>query len=344
MVGSGAAVATPGAAEGPPARRARVELPTATGEILAGWAPAPVWGYRVDRLAPRTRALRHKAWDFYGIATAELYVAVAVAHVGYLGTAFVQVVDLATGARIDRIAVTPFGRGGALPASSARGDVVFRHRDARLAFSHVPGGRAIAIDWPGRRAIRAELVLEDRAGIAVVIPNGRGYYYNHKVPALPVRGWLRAGGTRHDLTGAFATLDWGRGVWPHATFWQWATASGRLADGRVLGVNLGAGFGDARAGDENMVTLDGVLHKLGPVDFAYQPRAWRAPWRLRDRAGRVDLILEPRLDNGAGAIVGPIGAELHQLIGRYRGTVVVAGERLAIDGLPGWAEQLRARW
>ena len=225
-----------------------------------------------------------------------------------------------------------------------RGDVAFAQRGARIAFTHVPGGRAIAIDWPGRRAIRAELVLEDRAGIAVVFPNGRGYYYNHKVPAMPVRGWVRADGIRHDLSRAFATLDWGRGVWPHATFWQWATASGRLADGRVIGLNLGAGFGDTRAGGENMVTIDGALHPLGPIDFAYQPRAWRAPWRLRDRAGQVDLVLEPRLDNGAGTIVGPIGAELHQLIGRFRGAITIRGERITIDGLPGWAEQLRARW
>jgi hypothetical protein len=40
-----------------------------------------------------------------------------------------------------------------------------------------------------------------------------------------------------------------------------------------------------------------------------------------------------------------ITSEVHQMFGRYRGTVIADdGEAIKIDGLIGWAEEHHARW
>lgn len=51
--------------------------------------------------------------------------------------------------------------------------------------------------------------------------------------------------------------DWGRGVWEYSSFWNWASASGFLPDGRRVGLNLGCGFGDLSAATENCLVLEG---------------------------------------------------------------------------------------
>lgn len=58
---------------------------------------------------------------------------------------------------------------------------------------------------------------------------------------MPATGWLRYGDEEEELRPdqALGSLDWGRGVWESSSFWNWASASGFLPDGRRFGLNLG---------------------------------------------------------------------------------------------------------
>jgi hypothetical protein len=118
-----------------------------------------------------------------------------------------------------------------------------------------------------------------------------------------------------------------------------------LPDGRVFGLNLGAGFGDLSRGTENALFLDGRLHKLGAVTFAFDRQRFTRPWHLRDAAGRLDLELEVSAERVARANLGLIRSEVHQCFGRYHGVAVLDdGTRLDLDGVPGFAEEHVARW
>jgi hypothetical protein len=305
-----------------------------------GWAPHPRWRYDPRAVG---RRLRRKEWDFYGVTTREHFLGLVIADVGYLGLAAAQWIDLA-GRRhaVERASVTPLGWGAALPASSEDGDARYRFRSTHVEVVRNPdGSRRVHGAWP---ELTVELELAPAQGVAVAAPlgGGRGFYYNHKVPAIPARGAITLAGRRVELDDAFATLDWGRGVWPYHTSWRWAVAQGRLADGRAIGLTLGDVSADAGAAREDAAIVGGALHKLAPVEIEFDREHPLRPWRVRGPG--VDLTLEPRVDNGRRVQLGIASSQLASAIGFFYGTITAGAETIALRGVPGWAEEHRARW
>jgi hypothetical protein len=189
---------------------------------------------------------------------------------------------------------------------------------------------------------------DDHESMVIVIPFTQNrFYYNRKVNCIPAEGWVEFKGQRYRISpeDSLGNLDWGRGVWPYSSFWVWASASGYLPDGRTLGLNLGFGFGDTSQATENAVILNGVVHKLGVVDFNYDPVDFMAPWELKSPDGRLDLRFEPFIERVAKTNLLIINSEVHQMFGRYYGTAILDdGERVEIEDLVGFAEEHYARW
>ena len=81
------------------------------------------------------------------------------------------------------------------------------------------------------------------------------------------------------------------------------------------------------------------------MDFTYDPTDFMRPWRMVSPDGRLDLEFVPFLERVAKTNLLVITSEVHQMFGRYRGTVKTDdGEVIAIDGLIGFAEEHHARW
>jgi hypothetical protein len=158
---------------------------------------------------------------------------------------------------------------------------------------------------------------------------------------------VRAGPSRYRLDPAtgFAVQDWGRGIWPYRSFWNWGVATGYAGD-VLLGVNFGARWTTGTGCNENGILWNGRLHKvMEDVQWEYDPAEWRKPWLVRaPHSGAIDLVLEPfaahqpRLDLGVLATGGTCA------FGRWRGVVRAEGRELAVDGLVGWAEEFAHRW
>ena len=182
----------------------------------------------------------------------------------------------------------------------------------------------------------------------IVIPiKKKRFYYNHKINCLPAKGSIQYGDEGIILApdSAVGQLDWGRGVWEYSSFWNWASASGYLNDGRSVGVNLGSGFGDTSAATENALILENRVHKLDQVTFDYDPKDFMKPWKFTDNQERLDLDFVPFKDRVATTRMVIINSEVHQLFGHYSGRVRTdEGEVLKIDGLIGFAEEHHARW
>jgi hypothetical protein len=66
---------------------------------------------------------------------------------------------------------------------------------------------------------------------------------------------------------------------------------------------------------------------------------------VRSAAGDLDLTLAPRHDRHARTEALVLRTEVHQVFGRWTGTVPDgAGGRLVVEGLVGFAEESRSRW
>ncbi|HSD83771.1 MAG TPA: DUF2804 domain-containing protein [Anaerolineae bacterium] len=323
-----------------------------------GWSRQPMLDCNLENARFYSRRfwqrLRIKRWDYYGLTTPDHFFSATLADLGYAGQVFIYLIDFATGEYHEATLTVPFSRGITLPRNSTEGESTFDNGKVRLTFRHRTEARHISVAWPqfAGKDFAADIVVRlkpDHESMTIVIPmnSARRFYYNRKINCLPAEGYLTWGDDRITFVPdtSLGNLDWGRGVWDYRSFWVWASASGRLPDGRAVGLNLGFGFGDTSRATENALILNGRLHKLGRIDFRYSSQNFKQPWRMSSPEGRLDLEFTPFVERVAKTNLLLIASEVHQMFGRYRGTVIADdGQAIEIDGLIGWAEEHHARW
>jgi hypothetical protein len=323
-----------------------------------GWSPQPLLDCNLEKarfyaLRPLQR-FRIKRWDYYAIFTPRRFFSATIADLGYAGNLFVYTMDFTGGDLREEGLVIPLGRGIRLPRNSTQGESHFEDSRLRLHFEVTAQGRHVEVNWPAfhnGKGIQAVIDLAcppEHESMTIVIPiPGRRFYYNRKINCMPAQGYIQYGDQREQLhpDDTLGSLDWGRGVWEYRSYWNWASASGFLPDGRTLGLNLGCGFGDLSRAGENCLVLDGRIHKLEQVRFDYQSGSYMQPWRFTDAQGRLDLTFTPFKERVARTNLGIITSRVHQMFGRYAGWAVDdGGVRVEIKDLIGFAEEHQARW
>jgi hypothetical protein len=321
-----------------------------------GWSRLPL--HRCDLSGAW---LRKKRWNYWAFTNETHLFSATVSNIDYAGLAFVYVADFERGSVLEATVVTPFGRGCALP-ETVHEDVVFRSRKLQIAMRQRVDPRRVEIrvDMPGfaGRGLHAELEAsypEGHETLNVVIPwDDRRFQFTAKHNTLPAHGCVRLGASGEHpaeeiaFAGAqsFACLDFGRGIWPRRCAWNWGAASG-TQDGRSIGLNLGGKWTDGTGATENALCIAGRLTKIDEdLVWEYDRDAWLAPWRVRAPAsGALDLRFTPGLERVAALNVGLVRSEVHQLFGRWSGSLRAAGgEAIEVRDLVGWAEEHRAIW
>jgi hypothetical protein len=277
-----------------------------------------------------------------------------VANLDYLGVVFVYFLDFETQRFIETSVSVPLGRGCDLP-ETVDGDIRFGSDGLKVSFlTTAEGGTRIRVRAPrfGGEPLEADVNVTrppEHETLNVVIPwSSSRFQFTSKQNTLPTAGSVRVGDTEYVFSGAesFACLDYGRGIWPFNCFWNWGAAAGVQKVGTV-GLNLGGGWTDGTGMTENGLCVDGRLSKIGDeLDFDYDAVDYMRSWLIRSRGSdRVNLRLDPFFERVAKTDLGLLKSEVHQVFGRYSGTVVSeAGEAIALDGLIGWVEQHEARW
>lgn len=324
-----------------------------------GWARQPILDCNLENSSfyPGWRRLfqrfRLKRWDYYALFTPQRFFSATIASLGYAANVFVYTLEYRTGELHEEGLILPDWT-VRLPRNSTSGETIYESKQAHLRFKVEPGQRKVLVDWPAfhdGRGIRADLVLRcppEHESMNIVIPiENKRFYYNRKINCLPAEGLVHYGNLRQVINPreSLGSLDWGRGVWAYKSYWNWASASGFLADKRPIGLNLGCGFGDTSAATEDALILDGKIHKLDSVLITYDQKDYIKPWRFVDSQGRLDLTFIPFKERIARSNLGIIVSEVHQMFGRYTGTVIAdEGEEISIDGLIGFAEEHQAKW
>lgn len=333
------------------------------GELAqVGWARQPLLDSNLEQaafypgLARPLQRLRVKRWDYYALFTPTRFFSATIADLGYASNVFVYTMDWQT-KTLHEEGLVLSSSAVRLPRNSSEGETVHEGKDARLCFRAQPGLRWVQVDWPAfdnGKGIHAELEMvcpPEHESMNIIIPiRDKRFYYNRKINCMTAAGVLQYGGVKEqiDPRTSLASLDWGRGVWEYQSYWNWASASGFLPDGRTVGLNLGRGFGDTSRASENALVLDGKIHKLGKVRFDYTSGRYMEPWRFVDEdpdARRIHLTFTPFKERVACSNMLVIFSEVHQMFGRYDGCVAADdGEEICIEGLVGFAEEHHARW
>jgi len=292
-----------------------------------GWSRRPL-----HRCNLRGRWPRKKRWDYWCVTGDDVMIALTWADVDYLGLAVASALDLASGALVEEFALAR--PGGAFAETVGGGDVAFERRGFALRIEPRADGTRLSART---RRLQIEITVEPpRESLSVVVPfDDARFQFTCKQIGLAARGRAIVDGRERRLDGAWAALDFGRGIWPHRTRWRWAAAAG-TANGRAVAFNLGGLWTRGTGATENALFLDGRAHKLSDeIELDGQ--------RLSSPA--VELSFVPLHARHVGADVWPIGARLDWACGWFNGWLLAGGgERIEVRNLFGWNEEVRARW
>lgn len=318
-----------------------------------GWSRTPLQDCSITGRWPRK-----KRWNYWAVTNETHLFSMTVSNVDYLGPVFLYVADFEAGTVVEESVPNLLGRGCKLP-DLVNDDVVFDRKKLSLSMLHSAADTELHVvrlraDWPtfGGVGLTADLEVtypDDHDTLNVVIPwSSKHFQFTAKHNTLPVNGSVVLGDTTIEFGSeqSFATLDYGRGVWPANSTWNWGSASG-LRDGRRIGIQVGGTWTDGTGQTENAVMIDGTMRKNDEdLVWDYNPSDWMKPWRISTpTSSDIDLVFTPQLERIAITNAVLLKSEVHQLFGTYAGTVRDAsGGSVHFDNLIGWAEEHKARW
>ncbi len=311
-----------------------------------GWARQPIIRGNLCGQWPRK-----KKWNFWNWICRRFVFSVTVADIDFAAFCAVSFTDFETRKTVSGTAfVRPHSF--AMPEQVER-PVIFHGRS--MEYANLNDGGDIRVRFGGLAKdgtrLAADFVVRKPPGhesLTVVVPwTPARFQLNCKENTRPCEGSVTVGDRRYvmDPNDCHAVQDFGRGVWPYRSFWNWAVCTG-VHDGHRIGVNMGGKWTTGTGANENAICFDGRLYKvMEDLTWDYDPRAAMQSWRVRStHSDTIDLILQPIVAQFANLNLGLLGSGGVCVFGLWKGTVRVDGAAIRINDLIGWAEEFAHRW
>lgn len=294
------------------------------------------------RRPPWWRWLHHKRWQYVGIGSDEVFIGVAVVHLGWGSTAFAYAFDRASRRLLadwSQDGAAFMGAVGERPVHGAWAH--FRGLGAQLKFEHLAAENVLRLRVQTRAMrLEADALLNDGPPwLLAVGPVADGVAHaTQKSSALKVDGALQVGARTIDLSAAVASVDSSNGWLPHRTAWRWASAHSP-----TLGFNLQAGYFGAH---ENALWLDGRVIPLAAANFRFDEQQPLAPWHVETVDGLLDLTFTPEGARQDRRNLGLVASRYVQPVGTFSGTVRASrgSTPRSVQGLLGVTEDHASRW
>lgn len=186
-----------------------------------GWSRTPLHTCNLPAALPRK-----KRWNYWTVNDDRFFFSATIADIDLAALAFAYYFERGT----DRFAEkTVIAVPGSVPlAPTVAGDAIVDTPAMRVSLTDEGSGTRIRVDAADFRGepLHADILVERPARhetLNVVIPwTNAQFQFTSKQNTLPARGVVTIGDRRFELdAGAFACLDFGRGVWPEETLWNW---------------------------------------------------------------------------------------------------------------------------
>jgi hypothetical protein len=311
-----------------------------------GWARQPIVRANLSGHWPRK-----KRWNFWNWICRRYVFSVTLANIDYAAFCAFLFIDFERGDKLE-------GRAPAWPWSVEMPEHVerpVRFRGGSIEYSNANQGGDFDVHFKGRSRngtqIAADFVVRKPPGnesLTVVVPWTRErFQLNCKENTRPCEGAVIAGGRRYEMdpNECHAVQDFGRGMWPYHSFWNWGVGTG-MQGGRRIGINVGAKWTTGTGANENALCLDGRLHKImEDLLWEYDSQSPMRPWRVRSvRSRTVDLTFQPIFEHRSKLDVGVLASGGVCVFGRWSGRIRAGGDEIDVTGLQGWVEEFSHRW
>lgn len=312
-----------------------------------GWSRIPLHKFNL-----KGSFSRKKRWHYWNVTTDTFLFSFTVSDADFVGANFAYLFDFEKKMLIEKLVVTPFGKGAILPDEVEK-SAFFDNKAMPMSLIHKPGKIEVSFECPkmAGKKIRADLVIHKPEGhetLSVAIPwSSEQFQFTSKQNTLPTEGVVMVDDKKYifEPGKSWATLDFGRGVWPYKTAWNWGTFSG-AQDGDVIGINLGGKWTDGTKSNENGLCYNGKLFKIGEdLLWEYNIHNFMEPWRIRtEYSDTLDLRFTPFYNKAQNISIGILKTQVNQCFGHYTGTIKADGKIIEIKKLMGWAEEHIAKW
>lgn len=347
------------------------------GSCRCGWTRRPILDLNFEDAkfssSKKTMSQAMKKWDMYHLYTPDFAMQFLIAWIPYAAFFNANLYDRKTNkfyedtrfiSSTPKIPMMQDSRGGMSAFETDKLKTVFKvdgeHHKLSMRFESFSmidkevadvniGGSAGDDAQRTTYEIEADLLYPDNhdsiAGVHMTNP--QRCHYGHKINCMTAEGRVSFGGKTYEMNRetSFGALDFGRGYYPRKMFWYWATASGRMPNGKLVGFNLGFGNSPDNI-TENALFYDGRITKVNAADcVAPSDDNLMSPWTVKDRDGLVDLTFRPQKVRHTDVTIGSGYSHGRPAIGTYSGSLKTAsGETLNVKDLFGIYEWVDSKW
>lgn len=304
--------------------------------------------------------IKIKEWDYYLIYNNNYAVALTIADNSYMSLWSVSLIDFIN-AKEKTTSIMKFFTNGKtnLPSTSKIGDIKVNNKKINIEFLNDGKERVLKLsmnkfnkDIPLK--LEFKLTNEPQDSMVIATPfkeNKKAFYYNQKIVGMKASGYVLYGNEKLEFNenDTLGLLDWGRGVWTYKNTWYWGAGHGYV-DNKLVGFNIGYGFGDTSAATENMVFVDGKAHKLDQVTFNIPKNSqgkddFLKPWTFTSNDNRFEMQFTPIIDRKSKTDALIICSDQHQIFGKFTGTISLDdGTKLKLKDFVGFAEKVYNKW
>ncbi len=308
----------------------------------------------------KAKKFKIKEWDYYLIYNKDYAVALTIDDNSYMGLVSASLIDFKEAKEKTTSLITFFTNGKTnLPSTSKIGDVSVKNKKVNIEFLNDGKTRNLKLEmkkFNKDKSLKLEFLLEEEPKDSMVIAtpfkeNKKAFYYNQKIIGMKASGYVLYGDKKIEFSknDTLGLLDWGRGVWTYKNTWYWGAGQGYV-NNKLIGFNIGYGFGDTSNATENMIFVDGIAHKLDKVTFNIPKNEkgkddFLKPWTFTSNDKRFEMDFTPIIDRKAKTDIGIICSDQHQVFGKFTGTIILDdGSKLEIKDFIGFAEKVFNKW
>lgn len=293
----------------------------------------------------------HK-FNYIGIIADDFLIGIATVSLGYAYNVFAYLYDYKEGKvyEFDKKGIRD-GKGLVFPANPDEYEIEMKTRTSHLIFqkSHAQGYFKLDCNFEGKLKIKGNFPysLESHQPLRVLNPSdpSRWTFTEKCSPLLPESLTLEYLGKPLPFKQDRVTMlyDWSGGYLRRETNWFWAAFSGIEGENQI-GANIAALVNESYY-PENAFWVNGQRSRLQGCVFEFSEEDPYKPWRIRDEAGKVDLIFTPDGERSEKTNLILVKTSFRQFVGSYQGTFVLeCGKEVKFTNLHGFAELHRALW
>lgn len=328
---------------------------------VCGWARHNFFEYERRLAKPRSRV---KEWDFYTISDGKFVLVFEFFNITLAAFAGLILIDLENKKIVNCGNTKLFARHSCLLPRLSDVPNFFRYDRAGVVCQFDTRRNCKKLEYTGRLkgkkiAVNVNIDIDkDYEGLTTVTPLDKPnqFFLANKQFAMRAEGKIIVDGkVLHEFKkdDSFATMDWGRGLWPYKGQWYWANGAQEIEF--PDGTNHDFGFDFTWAINENAndleagLVVDGKIHKLGACSVEKFPgdnNSWMKEWHLKTEDGRFDATMTPIFDNcNNGIVLGIAGQNVHQVFGIWNGYGILDdGTKVEFKNMTAFCEYVISKW